>query len=112
MKESMVTRTIFTTKVTCLCLNTETAEPFNATVIVPRTYKDNDSLLKAVKKVAERAGITDLEGNVYHGEPIVVAKIVGFTEVETLYGMTESDFLSYAKVLPPRGAKQVCEKRK
>lgn len=105
----MVTRTIFTTEVTCLCLNTETAEPFNATVIVPRTYKDNDSLLKAVKKVAERAGIADPEGNVYYGEPIVVAKIVGFTEVETLYGMTESDFLYYAKVLPPRGTKQVCE---
>ena len=107
MKESMVTRTIITTEVTCLCLNTETAEPFNTKVTVPRTYKDNESLLKAVKKVAEHVGVTDPAGNTYYGEPIVVAKVVDFTEVETLYGMTESDFLAYAKVLPPRGSKSV-----
>lgn len=105
MKESWVTRTCITTKATCLCLNTETAEPFNATVTVPRTYKDNESLLKAVKKVVLANGITDAEGNTYYGEPIVVAKVIDFTEIETLYGMTESDFLSYAKVLPPRGTK-------
>lgn len=109
MKESMVTRTIITTRATCLCLDTETAEPFNTIVTVPRTYKDNEALLKAVKKEVERAGITAPDGNTYYGEPIVVAKIVGFTEIETLYGMTESEFLSIAKVLPPRGTKQVCE---
>lgn len=103
----MVTRTIITTEVTCLCLNTETAEPFNAKVTVPRTYKDNEALLKAVKKVAEHVGVTDPSGNTYYGEPIVVAKVVDYTEVETLYGMTESEFLSKAKVLPPRGTKQV-----
>ena len=106
MKESMVTRTIITTRATCLCLNTETAEPFSAMVTVPRTYKDNEALLKAVKKVVEHVGITDPSGNTYYGEPIVVAKVVGSTEIETLYGMTESEFLSNAKVLPPRGTKQ------
>ena len=106
MKESMVTRTIITTRANCLCLDTETAEPLNATVTVPRTYKDNEALLKAVKKEVERAGITAPDGNTYYGDPIVVAKIVDFTEIETLYGMTESEFLSTAKVLPPRGTKQ------
>ena len=107
MKEPMVTRTIITTEVTCLCLNTETTEPFNVRVTVPRTYKDNEALLKAVKKVAQTTGITDPDGNTYFGEPIVVAKVVDFTEVETLYGMTETEFLASAKQLPPRGTKQV-----
>lgn len=106
MKESMVTRTIITTEATCLCLNTETAEPFNARFTVPRTYKDNDSLLKAVKKVAESAGVTYYNGITYYGDPIVIAKVLDFTEVETLYGMTESEFLAHAQVLPPRGTKQ------
>lgn len=106
MKESMVTRTIITTEVNCLCLNTETAEPFNVRVTVPRTYKDNEALLKAVKKVAQTTGITDPDGNTYFGEPIVVAKVIDFTEVETLYGMTETEFLANAKQLPPRGTKQ------
>ena len=106
MKESMVTRTIITTEVTCLCLNTETAEPFNARVTVPRTYKDNEALLKAVKKVLETTGITDPNGITYTGDPIVVAKVIDFTEVETLYGMTETEFLTNAKQLPPRGTKQ------
>lgn len=109
MKESMVTRTIITTRATCLCLNTETAEPFSTMVTVPRTYKDNEALLKAVKKVVEHVGVTDPSGNTYYGEPIVVAKVVDSTEIETLYGMTESEFLAYARVLPPRGTKQVCE---
>lgn len=106
MKESMVTRTIITTQATCLCLNTDTAEPFNALVTVPRTYKDNEALLKAVKKAIKDNGITDTEGVSYYGEPIVVAKIIDSTEIETLYGMTESEFLSKAKMLPPRGTKQ------
>lgn len=109
MKESMVTRTISTTRANCLCLNTETAEPLNAIVTVPRTYKDNEALLKAVNKEVERTGITTPDGNTYYGDPIVVAKIVGFTEIETLYGMTESEFLLHAKELPPRGTKQVYE---
>ena len=102
----MVTRTIITTSATCLCLNTETAEPFNELVTVPRTYKDNEALLKAVKKEVERAGITTPDGKTYYGEPIVVAKIVDSTEIETLYGMTESEFIAHANVLPPRGTKQ------
>lgn len=106
MKESMVTRTIITTEATCLCLNTETAEPFNVRVTVPRTYKDNEVLLKAVKKVVQTTGITDPDGNTYFGEPIVVAKVIDTTEVETLYGMTETEFLANAKQLPPRGTKQ------
>lgn len=88
----MVTRTIITTKVNVLCLNIEQGEPFNKIVEVPRTYKTDDELLNKVKSVAE----TDTEKCVH---------IVYKEEIETLYGMTEQEFIEHATVLPPRGEK-------
>lgn len=85
----MVTRTIVTTKANVMCLDVEKAEPFNAVVTVPRTYKDEQSLLKAVKKAAET-------------ENVKCVHIVEYEQVETLYGMTEQEFIEHANVLPPR----------
>ena len=47
----MVTRTIVTTKVNVLCLDIQSAEPFNKVVTLPRTYKDEKKLLKKVEEV-------------------------------------------------------------
>lgn len=88
----MVTRTIVTTKANVLCLNIEQGEPFNKVVEVPRTYKTDEELLNKVKSVAE----TETEKCVH---------IVDKEEIETLYGMTEQDFIEHAVVLPPRGEK-------
>lgn len=88
----MVTRTITTTKAIVMCLDVDAGEPFNKEVIVPRTYKDNESLMKTVKPIIE----TDTVKPVY---------IVDKTEIETLYGMTEQDFIEHATVLPERTAK-------
>lgn len=85
----MVTRTIVTTKAIVLALDTVTAEPQNLSVIVPRTYKDDNALLKAVKASAET-------------DTLKMVSIVSKEEVETLYGMTEQDFIENATVLPPR----------
>lgn len=90
----MVTRTIITTKANVLCLNIEQGEPFNKIVEVPRTYKSDEELLTAVKSVAE----TETEKCVH---------IVDKEEIETLYGMTEQEFIKYASVLPPRPEKTV-----
>ena len=87
----MVTRTITTTKAIVMCLDIATGEPCNETVVVPRTYKDDDSLLKKVKEVLE----TDTLKPVH---------IVGKEEIETLYGMEEQVFIEHAKVLSPRTA--------
>lgn len=89
----MVTRTIVTTKVNVMCLDVEKAEPFNMDVTVPRTYKDEDSLLKAVKAVAET-------------ENVKCVHVVSSEEIETLYGMTEQEFIEHAKVLPPRNKEE------
>lgn len=85
----MVTRTIITTKVNVMCLDIERGEPFNKTVVVPRTYKDDEKLLKKVKEVLET-------------ETLKPVHIVDKEEIETLYGMKEQDFIEHAEVLPPR----------
>lgn len=91
-KPRMVTRTILSTKATLLCLNTESAEPFNETVNLGGIYKDDKSLMKAAKKLVEN-------------DTISVCKVVNVEVIEKLYGMTEQDFLASAKELPPRLAK-------
>lgn len=85
----MVTRTIITTKVNVLCLNIETGEPCNRSVVVPRTYADNEKLLKKVKEVLETETLKPLH-------------VVDKEEFEALYGMTEQEFIEHAEVQPPR----------
>ena len=89
----MVTRTITTTVAEVLCLDVQTAEPFNQTVTLPRTYKDEKSLMKQVTKLID-------------DDSIKAVHIVAKKEVETLYGMTEQEFITLAKPMPPRGANQ------
>ena len=89
----MVTRTIIATKITALCLNIETAEPFNKTVTLSGTFKDEKSMMKAAEKLLN----TESEKAVH---------IVFSEEIETLYGMSEQEFIQKAKVLPPRGKKE------
>ena len=85
----MVTRTITTTKVNVMCLDIESGEPCNKITVVPRTYKDDETLLKKVKEVLE----TDTLKPVH---------IVDKEEIETLYGMTEQEFIEHAEVQSPR----------
>lgn len=85
----MVTRTITTTKAIVMCLDIESGEPCNKSVVVPRTYKDDEALLKKVKEVLET-------------ETLKPVHIVSKEEIETLYGMTEQEFIEQAKVMPPR----------
>ena len=85
----MVTRTIITTKVNVMCLDIETGEPCNRYVVVPRTYKNDEKLLKKVKEVLET-------------ETLKPVHIVDKEEIETLYGMSEQEFIEHAEVQPPR----------
>lgn len=85
----MVTRTIPTTIVTIFCVNTEDRTTFEQSITLPRTYKDDTKLMKAVEKALE-------------GEPIKAVSVVSSEVVETLYGMTEAEFIRNAQVLPSR----------
>lgn len=84
-----VTRTIQTTNASVLCMDIQNREPINIDVVLPRTYKDDETMLKAVKKIAET-------------DTIKPVQIVSSMVQETLYGMSEQDFISHAEVLPPR----------
>ena len=88
-RPQMVTRTILTTKANVLCMDVNTAEPFNKEVILPRTYNDEEKLLKKVKAVVDT-------------DSIKAVHIVDTEVVKTLYGMAEQDFIDNAVILPPR----------
>lgn len=92
----MVTRTITTTEVNVMCLDVEKGEPINKDVTVSRTFKDDEKLLKEVKKIVET-------------DAIKAVHIVDKREVGTLYGMSEQEFIEHATVLPPREAKKEAE---
>ena len=85
----MVTRTIVTTKVNVMCLDVQLGEPCNKVITVPRTYKDDESLMKKIRPLLETNTLKPVH-------------IVDKEEIETLYGMTEQDFIEHAKLLPPR----------
>lgn len=86
----MITRTIQTTVCDVLCLNLETAEPFNKQVTLPRNYKDEKSMLKMAKSVLD----TDTEK---------VVHIVNSHVEETRYGMSEQEFIEHAQIMPALG---------
>ena len=85
-RRQMVTRTILTTKVNVLCMDTVSCEACNIDVTLPRTYKDEDKLFKAVQKVVNK-------------DAIKAVQVVSQETVETLYGMDEQDFIANALVL-------------
>lgn len=93
-RKPMVTRTIVTTKVNVLCLDINSAEPFNKVVTLPRTYKDDKKLFKKVEEVVNT-------------DDVKVVHIVDKEEVETLYGMTEQDFITNATILDPTTRKEL-----
>lgn len=88
-RKPMVTRTITTTEATVLCVDIEKGEPFNTTVVLPRTYKDEKNLMKAVESAVNNGSVKAVH-------------VVATKELETLYGMEEGDFIKYATILPPR----------
>lgn len=88
-KERMVTRTIISTNVQVMCINTETADVTIQNFIATGEHKELDKLLKTLKKSYE----TD------------VFKLVAIQSTETieqLYGMPESKFIEMSEILPPR----------
>ena len=95
-RKPMVTRTITTTKVNVLCLDISTAEPYNKVITLPRTYKEERTLLKKVQEVIET-------------DNLKAVHIVDKEEIETLYGMTEQDFIEKAIVLDPETRKPESE---
>ena len=84
----MITRTITITKVNVMCLDIEKCEPFNKEVILPRQYKDDKKLFKAVETVVNDGSVKAVH-------------IVDKLECEKMYGMYEEVFIAAADELDP-----------
>lgn len=82
-RERMVTRTIEAKVVTVLCIDTETAEPENRKVEISGNFKDEKSILKAIKKLIET-------------EDFKVVKVVTTETIKALYKMPETEFIANA----------------
>lgn len=93
-RERMVTRTVSTTTIEVLVINIETSEVGTKHFILGLGMtKDEKSMLKASQKMMNEEAQNELW-------KCVAIKAV--KEEETLYGMPETEFIKYAKVLPPR----------
>lgn len=88
-----VTRTIYSTKVVVMCVDTQTAVVENYEVTIAGVYSDDKKLMKAATKEVETATL----------KPV---SVVSTEVIETLYGMDEQKFIEMAEVLPPRAKKE------
>ena len=91
-RQPQVTRTIQTTKCNVLCIDLANEQPFTQEVILPRTYKDERSMMKKIKPIVENDNVKAIH-------------VQNFVVESTLYGMTEEEFISAAQILPARTSK-------
>lgn len=85
----LVTRTVTITTVVTMTLNIDTSEVGTAIYEMNGEYPDMEECLKLIKKYND----TDTIKNVV---------IKSMSKSDVLYGMPESEFIKYAKELPPR----------
>lgn len=95
-RKPYITRTMQSENVTAMVCDTETAEVSNITVTLGHAFKDPKAREKAVRKKVEN-GTTKL------------VDIVNIETVVGLYGISEDDFLTYAKKLDPETRKPIAE---
>lgn len=81
-----VTRTIVTTKVNVMCLDTQKREPLNEVITVSGTFSDEDALLLAVKRAVDT-------------DTLKAIQVVDKEELTNLYAMPEEEFIKLAKIV-------------
>ena len=90
-RERMVTRTVFETVVDVMVVNTENAQ----VEIVQKKLSYQPDEVTALKYLQKN----------FDTETLKHVSIQGYRQDETLYGMSEQEFIELAKVLPPRNYK-------
>lgn len=93
-RERMVTRTVMTTTVEVLVINIETAE------VGTKYFSLGKNMIKDEKTMLNNSQVMmdEQQGN----SMWKCVAIKNIREEETLYGMPESEFIKYAKVIPSR----------
>lgn len=88
-RERMVTRTVATTEYICMTVNTTTRQVEDITVSIPSGM----TMTEKARKKAISDALPDTN---------TLVQVTSESVKEILYGMTEDDFIKYAKILPPR----------
>lgn len=81
-----VTRTIVTTKVNVMCLDTQKCEPLNEVITVSGTFSNEYALLLAVKRAVDT-------------DTLKAVQVVDKEELTNLYAMPEEEFIKLAKIV-------------
>ena len=89
-RERMVTRTIYTTAITVMTVNTETREVHERIIDIPSI----DSLKDVNRAISHQVEL-------FYPSEKYVSEISRITS-EILYGMSESEFIRLSQILPPR----------
>ena len=92
-KEKMVTRTVTQTTAEVMTIDVTTAEVRILEYTIGGTYDTKEILLKKLQKL-------------FQTETFKLVNINSTTVEDLLLGMTEEDFIRYARVLPPRNTKE------
>ena len=93
----VITRTITTTKVEMLAVNVDSKSTETVEVTLPRTYKDEQAMLKMANKRNENQSIKYVAVT---GTPTVKSK---------RWGMTEEEFIDKGHEFPPYKSKDDTE---
>jgi len=91
MRKPIVSRSMKVTAIKVKCYDLEKDEPFDLEREIPRTYKDDASLLKAVKSYVEN-------------DTTKVLKILSAEQSTKLYAMSEQTFMENALEITGRSA--------
>lgn len=92
-REKMVTRTVTQTTAEVMTIDVTTAEVQIREYTIGGTYDNNEALLKKLQKL-------------FQTDTLKLVNINSTTVEELLLGMSEEDFIRYARVLPPRNTKE------
>lgn len=84
-----VTRTLTVTEVKALCLDLTTGETLTKEFTLPRTYKNEPTIMKTLRKKHET-------------DTLKIAHIVSYEVSTDLYGQTEEEFVEHGHKLDKR----------
>lgn len=84
-----VTRTITVTNARVLCIDVQKKEPFEIDVKLPRTYAKYKKLFEAVQNAVNKDNVKAVD-------------VISTNVEKILYGMTEAEFITHAKIMEKR----------
>lgn len=90
MARNLVTRTIKSTEVEVMCLDTNIGEAINKSITLSGEFANEVEIMKAITK------------RVNFDEGVVPCKVVHTAVIENLYGMSEETFIANSEILPAR----------